>query len=145
MKVGHIGINVTNIEVSKEFYKNLFDFDIIFESNEENKKYAFLGNNGELLITLWEQANTMFSNSTAGLHHLAFVLKDIEELILFEKKIKKLNVTKIYDTIVSHSESSKSGGIFFYDPDNTRLEIYVKSGIHECKPATDGAPSCGFF
>ncbi|WP_072682654.1 VOC family protein [Arcobacter sp. LA11] len=145
MKVGHIGINVRDIEVSKKFYINLFDFEIIAESKEKDKKYVFLGNNGELLITLWEQSNKEFSKTTAGLHHLAFVLKDLDELKVFEEKIEKFNIEKIYDTVVSHREGAESGGLFFLDPDRTRLEVYVTKGAHTCKPASDDSPSCGFF
>lgn len=145
MEIGHIGINVRNIEISKKFYTDIFDFDTLVESEEKNKKYLFLGNNGVLLVTLWEQSNKEFSSSTAGLHHLAFKLKDMNELKSFEEKIEKLNVKKIYENIVTHAEGAQSGGLFFLDPDNVRLEVYVEEGIHECKPATDDAPSCGFF
>lgn len=145
MTVGHIGINVNDIEVSKEFYVNLFDFEVMLESNKDGKKFAFLGNDGKLLLTLWEQSDKKFSDSTAGLHHLAFVLKDTDELKSFEEKIKKQNVKKIYENVVSHSEGAHSGGLYFLDPDNTRLEVYVESGLNEHKPATADAPSCGFF
>jgi len=145
MTVGHIGINVNDIEVSKEFYINLFDFEVILESNKDGKKFVFLGNDGKLLLTLWEQSDKKFSDSTAGLHHLAFVLKDTEELKNFEEKIEKQNVKKIYENVVSHSEGAQSGGLYFLDPDNTRLEVYIESGLDEHKPATSDAPSCGFF
>ena len=145
MIVGHIGINVRDIEVSKKFYQNIFDFEVMVESAKEGKKYAFLGNDGELLVTLWEQSDKEFSPTTAGLHHLAFVLEDKKELLSFEEKIEKFKVKKIYETVVSHQEGAKSGGLFFYDPDGTRLEVYVTEGAHECQPATDDAPSCGFF
>ncbi len=104
MTVGHIGINVNNLEISKKFYIALFDFEVIAESKEAGRKYAFLGNNGELLLTLWEQSDKKFSDSTAGLHHLAFVLKDMEELKSFEEKIEKLNIEKIYENVVAHSK-----------------------------------------
>jgi lactoylglutathione lyase len=145
MTVGHVGINVNDIEVSKEFYIKLFDFEVMHESNEDGKKFAFLGNDGELLLTLWEQSDKKFSDSNAGLHHLAFVLEDICQLKEFEEKIEKQNVRKIYEGVVSHSEGAQSGGLYFLDPDNTRLEVYIKDGLHEHSPATDNAPSCGFF
>lgn len=145
MTVGHIGINVNNMEVSKEFYINLFDFEVLLESNEEGKKFAFLGKNGELLLTLWEQSDKKFSDSNAGMHHLAFVLKNMDELKTFEEKIEKYKVEKIYNDIVSHSEGASSGGLYFLDPDNTRLEVYVTEGVQEYAPATKDAPSCGFF
>ena len=115
MKVGHIGINVNNIEISKKFYIELFDFEIIFEETKDDRKYMFLGHNGEIVITLWEQSNKEFSTDTAELHHLAFQVDSIEDLIVFEKKLELLNVKKIYDKIVSHAEGADSGGIFFYD------------------------------
>ena len=145
MRVGHIGINVNDLEVGVEFYQNVFDFEILGVSKEAGKKYAFLGNDGELLLTLWEQSDKKFSDSTAGLHHLAFVLKDKAELSLFEKKIEKYKVKKIYNDVVSHAEGMGSGGLYFYDPDGTRLEVYVQDGLENCKPATADAPSCGFF
>ena len=61
MKVGHVGINVKNMEESKEFYLKLFGFDILFEETLENKRYVFLGKDGEIIVTLWEQANKKFS------------------------------------------------------------------------------------
>ena len=145
MTVGHVGINVNDIEISKQFYINLFDFEVILESKEEGKKFIFLGNNGELLLTLWEQSNEKFSSTHAGLHHLAFVLKDMNELQVFEKRIENQNVRKIYDNVVSHAKDAESGGLYFLDPDNTRLEVYVENGLHEHKPANDNSLSCGFF
>ena len=145
MTVGHVGINVNDIEVTKGFYVDLFDFEIMLESNEDGKKFAFLGNDGELLLTLWEQSDKKFSASNAGLHHLAFVLEDMNELKEFEEKIKKQKIKKIYEGVVTHSEGAQSGGLYFLDPDNTRLEVYVKDGLHNHSPATDNAPSCGFF
>lgn len=145
MKVGHVGINVNDIKISKDFYMNLFDFEIIFEETKENRKYMFLGHNGEIVVTLWEQSNKQFSKDTAGLHHLAFQLDSIEDLVLFEKKLEQMKVTKIYDKIVSHCEGADSGGIFFFDPDGVRLEVCVAKGIHKCKPGTKEDSSCGFF
>lgn len=145
MTVGHIGINVNNLEVSTQFYQDLFDFDILGESTEDGKKFAFLGNNGELLLTIWEQSDKKFSDSTAGLHHLAFLLKNREELDQFELKLDQFDVRKIYNDVVSHAEGMGSGGLYFYDPDGSRLEVYIAEGLEEYKPATADAPSCGFF
>lgn len=145
MKVGHVGINVNNIEKSKEFYMKLFDFEVIFEETQENKRYMFLGHDGEIVITLWEQSNKEFSKTTAGLHHLAFQLGNAEELKAFENKLDENNVTKIYDRIVSHCEGAHSGGIFFLDPDGVRLEVCIGEGIEKCNPDVKDHSSCGFF
>ena len=145
MKIGHIGINVNNMEISKKFYKNVFDFEVIAERLEGDKKYLFLGLNGEIIITLWEQSNKIFSKDTAGLHHLAFQIDTVEQLINFEKKLDNLNVKKIYDKIVSHAEGTESGGIYFLDPDSVRLEVCVASNIDRSQPGINADLSCGFF
>ena len=88
MKVGHVGINVNNMEKSKEFYLKLFGFEVIFEETQKDKRYIFLGHSGEIIITLWEQSNKRFSKDTAGLHHLAFILDSVDELKAFEKKLE---------------------------------------------------------
>jgi catechol-2,3-dioxygenase len=145
MKVGHVGINVNDIERSKEFYLKLFGFDILFEEILENKRYMFLGKDGEIIVTLWEQSNKEFSNSTAGLHHLAFIVDSVEELKAFEKKLDENKVTKIYNGIVTHCEGASSGGVFFLDPDGVRLEVCIADGIEECNPNNHEHSSCGFF
>ena len=145
MKVGHIGINVINMEESKEFYLKLFGFDILFEETLEDKRYMFLGKDGEIIVTLWEQANKNFSTSTAGLHHLAFIVDSVDELKAFEKKLEEHKITKIYNGIVTHCEGASSGGVFFLDPNGVRLEVCIAEGIEECNPSNHDHSSCGFF
>ena len=134
MKVGHVGINVSNMEKSKEFYLKLFGFDVLFEEKLADKRYMFLGKDGEIIVTLWEQSNKAFSSSTAGLHHLAFLVDSVEELKAFEQKLDENKITKIYNGIVSHCEGASSGGVFFLDPDGVRLEVCIAEGIDDCNP-----------
>jgi lactoylglutathione lyase len=47
--------------------------------------------------------------------------------------------------VVAHREGSASGGIFFHDPDGTRLEIYAPSGAENAPVPDAAAPTCGFF
>jgi catechol-2,3-dioxygenase len=145
MKVGHVGINVNNIEKSKEFYLKLFELDVLFEETLTDKRYMFLGKDGEIIVTLWEQSNKQFSTSTAGLHHLAFIVDSVEELKAFERKLEENKVTKIYNGIVTHCEGASSGGVFFLDPDGVRLEVCIADGIDECNPSNHEHSSCGFF
>lgn len=145
MKVGHVGINVNNMEKSKVFYIKLFDFEVIFEETLEDKRYIFLGHNGDIVITLWEQSDKSFLTNTAGLHHLAFMVDGADELNSFVKKLDDNNVTKIYDGIVSHCKGAESGGVFFLDPDGVRLEVCIAKGIDKCNPDTKDHSSCGFF
>jgi catechol 2,3-dioxygenase-like lactoylglutathione lyase family enzyme len=144
-ETGHIGLNVNDLERSKEFYREVFGFELRVESTDEERKFAMLANDGKLVLTLWEQSSAEFSHQTAGLHHLSFQAKSVGQIKEIEAKLRKQGAKLIYDGIVLHSENAKSGGIFFEDPDGIRLEIFVADGLGDYAAPTAGAPACGFF
>lgn len=140
---GHIGLNVSDLDRSSDFYRRVFDLESLGESRGE-KRYVFLGREGRLILTLWEQSRGRFATDAPGLHHLAFQTENMEEVEAVRERLLELGVEFLHDGIVAHSEGSSSGGIFFTDPDGIRLEIYSKSGA-ERRPAPAQGPACGFF
>lgn len=144
-QTGHIGLNVSKLEKSKQFYQAVFGFTVISESQQEGRRFVFLGDGKQLVLTLWEQSEDGFAKNRAGLHHLSFSVSSSEDVRLFEDRLKALGARFLYEGIVPHSEGVDSGGIYFTDPDGIRLEIFspTGAGIHTA-PIT-GAPSCGFF
>jgi lactoylglutathione lyase len=144
-ETGHIGLNVNDLARSKEFYNEIFGFEVRGESTDENRKYAMLAQDGKLVLTLWQQSSAEFSRATAGLHHLSFQAKSVEQVREIEEKLRERGAKLIYDGIVLHSEGAKSGGIFFEDPDGIRLEIFTTEGLEEYSAPENGASACGFF
>lgn len=144
IETGHIGLNVNNLGRSKEFYVDIFGFELRGESTDKEKKYAMLAKDGKLVLTLWQQSSAEFSRETAGLHHLSFQAKSVEQIKEIETKLRGRGVKFIYDGIVLHSEGAKSGGIFFEDPDGIRLEIFTTEGLEEFS-APESKVACGFF
>jgi lactoylglutathione lyase len=142
---GHIGLNVSDIERSKQFYQSLFDFDLLGESQEEGRRYVFLARNGALVLTLWQQSDGRFPSDRPGLHHLSFQVEDIGAVRAFEARLRALGANLLYEGVVPHGEGATSGGVFFTDPDGIRLEIYSPSGADEQPAPVSGAPTCGFF
>lgn len=145
LTTGHVGLNVTDLERSLDFYARVLGFEVMGESEEEGREYAFLGHDGTLLLTLWQQSGAGFSTSTAGLHHLSFQVETVEEVRRAEAALLEAAVEFAYDGVVPHGEGAASGGIFFHDPDGVRLEIYAPSGAEGAKAPTAAAPTCGFF
>ncbi len=143
-QTGHIGLNVSNLGRSKAFYQQVFGFQIVTESEAEERKFALLGEEGNVVLTLWQQSTGSFSRNQPGLHHLAFMVKHIDDVVHLEKRLRDMKVHLIYDGIVPHSEGAHSGGIFFEDPDGIRLEVFSPSGAEGHEVPSDG-PSCGFF
>jgi lactoylglutathione lyase len=145
LKTGHVGLNVTNLERSKQFYTDVFGFEIAHESTDEKRRFVFLGDGARLVLTLWQQSDGRFEKSQPGLHHLSFQVDGIHQVEALEGKLRSLNVPIIYDGIVPHDEGQASGGIFFEDPDGIRLEVYSPSGAEGRTAPHQDAPSCGFF
>lgn len=145
MNLGHIGLNVSNLERSVQFYSELLGFTVRKLSNDLERKFALLGDDHKNLITLWQQSRGEFSPSDPGLHHLAFQVDSVEAIQEYETKLKANHVPFIYDGMVAHSEGADSGGIYFTDPDGIRLEIYAMAGMAEAHQCKTNGPACGFF
>ena len=141
---GHVGINVSSLERSQPFYTEIFNLTRVGGSDDPNRRFAFLGDGERLVLTLWEQSDGRFDPRSPGLHHLSFEVPTIDDVRAAEERLRARGATFAYDGVVPHREGSHSGGIFFEDPDGTRLEIYAKDGVAGTAPSGD-APTCGFF
>lgn len=144
MQTGHVGINVTNLARSQAFYERLFGLQPMGGSNEDGHRFVFLGDGANLVLTLWEQARDRYSSGHAGLHHLSFRVASLEAVRAAEAVARDLGARMAHDGVVAHREGADSGGIFFEDPDGTRLEIFTPTGAGE-QPAPAHGPACGFF
>ncbi|MER5639604.1 VOC family protein [Kitasatospora sp. NPDC002227] len=141
LQTGHIGINVTDLARSVAFYEQAFGLTTTVKAED----HAFLGAGGRTLVTLWQQSTGTFATDRPGLHHLSFQLDTLDEVLAAETVLKQLGATFTHDGVVPHREGSPSGGIFFTDPDGTRLEIYTAHALTEAVAAPSDAPTCGFF
>jgi lactoylglutathione lyase len=146
MKTGHVGLNVPDVARAVPFYTGVFEWEVLSESTDAGKRYAFLGDGDGIVVTLWEQSDGAFAADQPGLHHLAFQVGAIDEVEAAEARVRELGGSIQHGGIVPHAEGARSGGIFFTDPDGIRLEIYAGDGAHDHGPAPAGAaPTCGFF
>ncbi|MFA1541068.1 VOC family protein [Actinomadura monticuli] len=145
LQTGHIGLNVTDLARSTAFYRRVFGFEVLGDQTDGDRSFAFLGHDGVLQVTLWQQSSGTFPTDRPGLHHLSFQAPDIETVHRAEATLRELGGELVYDGVVPHGEGASSGGVFFTDPDGIRLEIYAPSGADTAPAPTQGAPTCGFF
>ncbi|HEU5098822.1 MAG TPA: VOC family protein [Roseiflexaceae bacterium] len=145
VQTGHIGLNVSDLARSKQFYQQVFGFEVLGESHEEGRQFVFLGQDSTPVLTLWQQSEGRFGAHSPGLHHLAFQVGTIEAVRTFEGRLHALGAPFLYDRVVPHAEGADSGGVYFEDPDGIRLEIYSPNGASGLAAPTVDAPSCGFF
>ncbi|MCU1344457.1 MAG: hypothetical protein JWL70_723 [Acidimicrobiia bacterium] len=142
---GHVGINVVDLDRSIRFYSEALGLAVVAEGTEADRRYAFLAHDGTLIITLWQQAGGPFSAQQAGLHHLAFQVPTLVEVRAAERRLQAMEAEFIHNGVVAHGEGTSSGGLFFLDPDGTRLEIYAPAGAEHEHAPSGSAPTCGFF
>ncbi len=145
LKTGHVGLNVTDLDRSLDFYRPVFGFEVLGEGKDADRRWALLGLDGQLVITLWQQSEGTFATALPGLHHLAFEVGTIEEVRAAEETLRALSAVFVHDGVVPHREGATSGGIFFADPDGIRLEIYTAAGADTAPAPSGAAPTCGFF
>ncbi|WP_173019587.1 VOC family protein, partial [Streptomyces alkaliphilus] len=133
LRTGHVGLNVTDMTRSLAFYREVFDFEVMAEGKEGKegggeRRWAFLGREDRLVLTLWQQSEGTFRPDTPGLHHLSFQVGTMAEVEATAEALRRLGAEFAHDGVVPHGEGAESGGIFFTDPDGTRLEIYAPTG-----------------
>ncbi|MFI7111772.1 VOC family protein [Nonomuraea sp. NPDC050227] len=144
-RTGHVGLNVTDLDRSKEFYGRVFGFTVAHESAEDGRRYALLAQDSKLVVTLWQQSDGRFPTALPGLHHLSFQVEDLDAVRRAEQVIREIGAKLHHDGVVPHGEGASSGGVFFEDPDGIRLEISAPGAAGDRPAPTAGAPTCGFF
>ena len=144
-QTGHVGINVTDLDRAVRFYESVFGFTVSGRSDEGARRFAFLKNGDALALTLWQQSQGRFDAARPGLHHLSFRVPTLADVRAAEARVREAGGRFLYEGAVPHGEGASSGGIFFEDPDGTRLEIFTSDGLQHAHAPTAGAPSCGFF
>ncbi|MFE1307556.1 VOC family protein [Streptomyces sp. NPDC058755] len=146
LRTGHTGLNVTDLDRSLVFYRDVLGFTLLAEGKEDDRRYAFLGDGGEgPVLTLWQQARQAYDGGRAGLHHLAFTADSMDRVREYETALRGAGVEFAHEGVVAHREGAASGGIFFHDPDGTRLEIAAPLGTETAPAPNASAPTCGFF
>lgn len=145
MQLGHIGLNVTNAELSRDFFVAALELEVLHESSEAGRRYVFLGRSGEISLTLWQQSTGRYFSTQPGLHHLAWQAESMDEVRAVEARVRALGAPLLYDGIVPHAEGASSGGVFFEAPDGLRIEVFAPQGVGELDAPTPGHSSCGFF
>ncbi|MBV2152782.1 VOC family protein [Kitasatospora sp. SUK 42] len=147
LQTGHVGLNVTDLARSIDFYRAVLGLEVAQEGTDAERRYALLGRDGRLVVTLWQQSTGAFPTAAPGLHHLSFEVESLDEVRAAERLLRELGTGFAHDGVVPHSEGSASGGIFFTDPDGIRLEIHTRTGVDgtEAVAPDATAPTCGFF
>jgi catechol 2,3-dioxygenase-like lactoylglutathione lyase family enzyme len=121
--LGHVGINVSDIEISKAFYQEVLSLRVGGESHQLPLPYASMTRDGRTVLTLWEDSGMRSRNCPPALHRLAFVTDSAEEVNRTKRLLENLGA-RWSEKDPLHSQSSSSAVVHFEDPDGIPIELY---------------------
>ncbi len=111
--IDHIGLTVSNLEASIEFYKDIFDFEIV--EKLPNARQAFLRVSG-IMLGLFEVEG--YSNQENSKNHLSFYVDEED----FDDAVDEIRERDI--PIVFGPENIRKGqSVVFLDPDGNQIEL----------------------
>jgi lactoylglutathione lyase len=131
--VGHIGLNVSDIDMSEGFYQEVLGLRVTEESLEFPFRHALLARDGKTVLTLWEQSGGRFKKRRPGLHHLAFEAGSVEEVNRTKAILENLGMSWSEGARL-YAEVSQSAAIHFKDPDGIRIELYSRNCADTAAP-----------
>ncbi len=115
--VHHVGLSVTNLGATKDFFVEILEFEVL-EYVEGD--HAFV-TDGTTMITLWPTAEVEVEVKTAGLHHIAFEVESLAVLRKIEERMKQNNIRLQFNGIGEQGYGLTS--LFCYGPSGIRIEF----------------------
>ncbi|MDF2683489.1 MAG: Glyoxalase/bleomycin resistance protein/dioxygenase [Brevibacillus sp.] len=117
--VHHVGLSVTSLEASKEFFTEVLEFELL---QYEAGHHAYV-TDGVTMITLWQTADQEASVKVAGMHHLALSIKSVEVLRQIEERMKQRKVRLQFGGIGVKGQEGGYIALFCYEPSGIRIEL----------------------
>jgi catechol 2,3-dioxygenase len=127
-RIGHVVIKVRNLERSRRFYTEVLGMDVM--KDVPAIRGVFLANNRRdhheiALFEVGPEAEGLQARQI-GLSHIAFRLRNEEELGAAYQELKEKNVPISFT--VNHGVTKS---IYFRDPDGHELEVYCDNSAEE--------------
>lgn len=127
-ELGHVGIHVFDLEKETQFYQDVLGLTVTDRS--ESLGMVFLSarpevEHHELLLCRGRSAD----RGAMMLQQISFRCPSLEDVVEFYHRLKAANVP--IDMVVSHGNAV---GVYFYDPEGNRVEVYVPTGLKAAQP-----------
>src|SRR5262249_61581522 len=87
LATAHVGLNVTDLKRSVVFYRQVFGFDLLRQSESEGRRVGFFGSGTNLVLALWQQRDGKIEKRRSGLHHLSFQVARVQEIKRAEARV----------------------------------------------------------
>lgn len=127
-RIGHVGLHVRDLERSRRFYRDVIGLTVTDEVADTGP--VFLSAQPEVehheLVLLPGRGP---DDGQILLQQLSFRCNTAKDVFDFYQRFKREKVT--FDFVASHGNAI---GIYFFDPDGNRCEIYWDTGLKAKQP-----------
>jgi catechol-2,3-dioxygenase len=130
--LGHVGVYTKDLMKMRDFYTRVVGLKIADE-DLERRGMVFLSSNPEYEhheFVLMKGRNS--SDDTQVIQQISFKVPSVDDLRDFYHRLQAEKV-KI-DRVVSHGNAL---GMYFFDPEGNRIELYYKTGFPVPQPHGD--------
>jgi metallothiol transferase len=111
--IDHIGLSVSKLDRSIEFYRDLFDFEVIEKMSSSREAFIKVG---EIVIGLYEVEGYRHQKGTKNHISLYIDEEDFDDAV---DELKDKNITIIFGP-----ENIRNGkSVVFADPDDNQIEL----------------------
>lgn len=120
-KLDHIAIEVSDMDASIEFYKNILGFSFVSRAidQKENEEYCYLESEGFFLELLKDNEKKLKIDKKVNrpyTPHVCFKTDDMEKTI---DELKSNDIEIVHGPLIIEGEAT---WIYYVDPDNNVLE-----------------------
>ncbi len=126
-KIIHIQVNVSDFEVSKKFYSEMFEVLGWKKFMEEESIISWVNDDFSFWIVETEPKfkNNKFHRKNTGLNHIAFRVNSKQEVDeFFRKFISNKKKIVLYNSPKAYPEYGENYyAVYFEDPDRIKLEV----------------------
>lgn len=122
-RLSHVGIHVYDIDIARNFYTELLGLVVTDEDRERGM--VFLSSHPdvehhELLLVAGRETE----RDTKMLQQISFRVDSLDSLLVYRDRFHEAGTP--IDMEVSHGNAI---GIYFYDPDGNRIEVFWGTGL----------------
>jgi catechol 2,3-dioxygenase len=124
MRIGHVSLNVSDIQRSVDFYQDILGFNVIGGASGEKALLSASGDSSylvELLQVTNPKHDTTQPRKRAGLYHFAILLPERKYLADMLQNLRNNRDRVHFDGLADHLVSE---AIYIRDPDFNGVEIY---------------------
>ena len=127
--LGHVGIYAEDLMKQRDFYTRVLGLQIADE-DLEGRGMTFLSSDPEREHHEFVlMRGRVTADEAKVIQQISFIVSDLDQLKDYHQRIKAEGVE--IDRIVSHGNAF---GMYFFDPEGNRVELYCKTGFDVPQP-----------